>query len=104
MITSPQDDLTAEREKVKGLREWAERKAKAGVQFISVLTDGEVHGLVAKLLQAEHARAVRIVKRKLVERERMLANAAQPSFNYDWAEPQVVVLRQILDDLMKGRA
>ena len=64
-------------------------------------TREQIAGLAAL---AEHARAVRVVKRKLVERERMLANAAQPSFNYDWAEPQVVVLRQILDDLMKGRA
>ena len=64
-------------------------------------TREQIAGLAALV---EHARAVRIVKRKLVERERMLANAAQPSFNYDWAEPQVVVLRQILDDLMKGRA
>ena len=81
-------------------REWARKKAlKVWASFRGGLGD---YG--AQLAYDEHARAVRIVKRKLVERERMLANAAQPSFNYDWAEPQVVVLRQILDDLMKGRA
>ena len=64
-------------------------------------TREQIAGLAAL---AEHARAVRIEKRELAERERTLANAALPSFDYDWVEPQVVVLRQILDDLAKGRA
>ena len=64
-------------------------------------TREQIAGLAAL---AEHARAVRIVKRELAERERTLANAALPSFDYDWVEPQVVVLRRILDILQKGRA
>ena len=44
-------------------REWADKVARNGVQYISCITDDEVYSLIAKLLQAEHARAVRIVKR-----------------------------------------
>ena len=74
-------------------REWAERKAKAGVQFISVLTDGEVHELVAKLLQAEHARAVRIVKR-------LQKNAERGGFGLAYG----AALKDVLTALQKGRA
>ena len=104
MITSPQDDLTAEREKVKGLREWAERKAKAGVQFISVLTDGEVHGLVAKLLQAEHARAVRIVREVVKHAAHMERQTkVNREMNAYW-QGKLDGAENILAGLRKGRA
>ena len=104
MITSPQDDLTAEREKVKGLREWAERKAKAGVQFISVLSDGEVHGLVAKLLQAEHARAVRIVREVVKHAAHMERQTkVNREMNAYW-QGKLDGAENILAGLRKGRA
>ena len=82
-------------------REWAEQWAFDASEADTAQIRMTV---VAKRLQAEHARAARIVKRELAERERTLANAALPSFDYDWVEPQVVVLRRILDILQKGRA
>ena len=89
----------ARREWADKLYEKAQRLKEPDDQF-SRLPDY----LVLRLLKAEHARAVRVVKRELAERERTLANAALPSFDYDWVEPQVVVLRRILDILQKGRA
>ena len=89
----------ARREWADKLYEKAQRLKELDDQF-SRLPDY----LVLRLLKAEHARAVRVVKRELAERERTLANAALPSFDYDWVEPQVVVLRRILDILQKGRA
>ena len=64
-------------------REWADKLADAQTcpqcaEQYGMGDNGDiVHvGAVVRLLHKEHARAVRIVKRKLVERERMLANAA----------------------------
>ncbi len=49
---------------------WAERKARNGVQYISCITDNEVYSLIAKLLLAEHKRAVRAVRRELEKYQR----------------------------------
>ena len=92
-------------------REWADKLADAQTcpqcaEQYGMGDNGDIVHVwaVVRLFHKEHARAVRIVKRELAERERTLANAALPSFDYDWVEPQVVVLRRILDILQKGRA
>ena len=81
-------------------REWAKRKAKAGVQFISVLTDGEVHGLVAKLLQAEHARAVRVVKRA----KALQLHGLRDTDTNEFLEGYEAACVDILAALSRGRA
>ena len=81
-------------------REWAERKAKAGVQFISVLTDGEVHGLVAKLLQAEHARAVRVVG----QAKALQLHGLRDTDTNEFLEGYEAACVDILAALTKGRA
>lgn len=42
---------------------WAERRVRTAIPYVSVLTDYEMYALVAKLLLAEHRRAVRVVKK-----------------------------------------
>lgn len=85
-------------------REWAERKAKAGVQFISVLTDEEVYGLVAKLLQAEHARAVRIARQVVKHAAHMEQQTrVNKEANAYW-QGKLDGAENILTSLQKGRA
>ena len=75
---------------------WAEKMARKGVQYISCITDNEVYSLIAKLLKAEHARSVRIVK-----------GAAQFQFREtdtnEWVEGYEAACHDILTALQRGR-
>ena len=80
-------------------REWADKVARNGVQYISCITDDEVYSLIAKLLQAEHARAVRIVKAEI-------KRVHLDERNYGIADQIIIVtaLERVLAALQKGRA
>ncbi len=81
---------------------WAERKARNGVQYISCITDNEVYSLIAKLLLAEHRRAVWVIKRNIANLE---AIKARSFCNAEIAEAYAssTVLRDILAALQRGR-
>ena len=84
---------------------WAERKARNGVQYISCITDNEVYSLIAKLLLAEHKRAVRVVKQEIVATEKLrdtalrADNVAAEAVYLD----TIVALNKALAALQKGR-
>ena len=78
--------------------EWAEKKARNGVQYISCLTNNEVYGLIAKLLKAEHARAVRIVKAEI---KRVMLD--QHHYNKLDKEVRLEELNTVLTKLTRGR-
>ena len=77
---------------------WAEKKARNGVQYISCITDNEVYSPIAKLLKAEYARSVRIVKAEIKR-----VKLDQHTYTATTKAYVLASLNRLLTAFMKGR-